>query len=189
MKGLEAEILRLLRLQGTPPTPRGPPLAPPTSRRHFREVVPALLPGPADGTAPPSAETPSSACTAGLGVGWSSWPLTQNRDARDGRGSSRRASPRPRAQAERGHSDPRPREPESAPSISALHPPGERCAGGHLAPGAWRAAGPGAPQMRCARGARMPRGPGRLHALRSRASLDPAPRPEAEHAPRHLHPG
>ena len=97
--------LRLLRPQRTPPTPPGPPPAQPSPRprRHFPEVVPAPLPGPADGTA--------LTFRRNAILGLHCWPLcrivilapgTQNRDARDGRGSPRRARPRSRAQAERG---------------------------------------------------------------------------------------
>ena len=134
--------LRLLRPQRTPPTPPGPPPAQPSPRprRHFPEVVPAPLPGPADGTA--------LTFRRNAILGLHCWPLcrivilapgTQNRDARDGRGSPRRARPRSRAQAERG-CPPRPRPAPPGARIRAGQSarrarPGERCAGAHLARG------------------------------------------------------
>nr|XP_025138173.1 nascent polypeptide-associated complex subunit alpha, muscle-specific form-like [Bubalus bubalis] len=112
----------------------------PRPRRHFPEVVPALLPGLADGTA--------LTFRRNAILGLYCWPLcrmvilapgTQNRDARDGRGSPRRARPRSRAQAERG-CPPRPRPAPPGARIRAGQSArrarlGERCAGGHLAPG------------------------------------------------------
>ena len=85
----------------------------------------------------------------------------------------------------RAPGSPNPRRPisEPRPPGRALRwrPPGAR--------GRCRAGGPGAPQVRCARGARMLCGPGRPHALWSRASSDRAPRPRGVNsAPRHLDP-
>ncbi|XP_059734346.1 uncharacterized protein [Bos taurus] len=160
--------LRLLRPQRTPPTPPGPPPAQPSPRprRHFPEVVPAPLPGPADGTA--------LTFRRNAILGLHCWPLcrivilapgTQNRDARDGRGSPRRARPRSRAQAERG-CPPRPRPAPPGARIRAGQSarrarPGERCAGAHLALGG----GVGL----AGRGAAGEVRPGRQDALWSRA--------------------
>ena len=66
---LETDILWLLRPQGLPPAP--PRIAAGTSRSWSPRPSRAQVMGPRS----PSAEMPSSACTAGLGVGLSPWTL------------------------------------------------------------------------------------------------------------------
>lgn len=122
----------------------------------------------------PSAETPSSACTAGLGVGWSSWPLGLRTGTHGTEGEApgeRARGPEPRrSEAARRAPDPRPREPESAPAnqraaparaSAALAPTRRQGAmSGLRAAGAAGEVTPRAPECSVVQGARMLCGPG-----------------------------